>query len=182
MISLTDIQCHEIIQTLINLCFRLPQKLLILSPSLNLTPYQAFLTSFWLKNLGCHLSTQKRESKLMSLVLNGLHDLAAKTAPGTSQADGPCTPWACYLHSISMAASHYRLCLEDRVSSHLPKHHLPTSSGQLVPSFLKLAPTIPVIFPSWDLIITQNLGLYSQFYIWYFCHVILLLLDLYFAS
>lgn len=75
----------------------------------------------------------------MSLVLNSLHDLAAKTAPGTSQADGPCTPWACYLHSISMAASHYRLCLEDRVSSHLPKHHLPYKFRPVSPFLFEIS-------------------------------------------
>lgn len=158
MIFLGDIWCHKIIQTLINLHFRWLQKLLILSPSLNLTPYQALkvetaLSSypFGLKILGV-TSVHTRESKFISLVLNSLHDLAVKIAPCTSQADGPCTAWgmplAFHLHGcFTLLPLPGRLCFP-------LKHTYLTSSGQLVLSFFKLTPTIPVIFPSWDLIIT----------------------------
>lgn len=83
----------------------------------------SFLISFWLKNLVCHLSTYKRESKFISLVLNSLHDLAIKIAPGTSQADGPCTAWgmpiAFHLHGcFTLLPLPGRLCFP-------LKHHLP---------------------------------------------------------
>ena len=79
--------------------------------SLDFIPFHASKTEvalsshhFWLKNLGWHRIRYKREIKLISLILNSLHNLTSNTAPMPSQAEQPfTTPGACMpLDSTSM--------------------------------------------------------------------------------
>lgn len=148
----------------------------LVSLSLEVIPYHAseikvalFLNRFWLKHLGRNLTAHKRESKLLSLLLDGLPHLATNTVPTTSQAHGL---WLRRGYAVRTPplhpSSNYFPCLEDSLFplTYQNTNYL-TSSSQVFPSCWPGSYSISDLSSLW-IHIAYSWGPYSQFCMWHF--------------